>query len=311
MTGATVSIGLVGCGRIAERGYVRALEQARGIRLAAVADPVASRCANAAPGVPAFRSAAELVAAAAVDALVLATPAPAHLADARIASAAGLSVLIEKPPASTLQEARALAALTPAPWMAFNRRFEPALARLRATIPPHDPLELELDLRSRRRSWRPYERDDDVLLNLGPHPVDLVRWLTGAEPARVRAQVGAARASIEIELAGGRGRARVSCDAERPYREQVVVRAASRRVGRYSAGGLTGAVRAAWRADHPLVSSLARQLEAFARAVRGGHDDPLAAVGDGIAVMATLTAARRSALAGGEWEAVEGARFRG
>ena len=79
----TLRVGLVGCGRLAERGYVPALKLAQGITLAALADPVLSRCDTVAPGVPAYTSAAALLAAAEVDAVVLATPAAAHLAEAR------------------------------------------------------------------------------------------------------------------------------------------------------------------------------------------------------------------------------------
>ena len=64
-----VRLGLIGCGLIAERGYGPALERADGVRLAAVADPVRARCAQVAPGVPAFGSAAEMLEAGAGDVL--------------------------------------------------------------------------------------------------------------------------------------------------------------------------------------------------------------------------------------------------
>ena len=92
-------IGLVGCGRLAERAYVAAADMADGIALTGVADQDLARCAAAAPGVPAFGTAEDLVAAGAVDALVVATPAGAHLAVAQVADAAGLPCLVEKPPA--------------------------------------------------------------------------------------------------------------------------------------------------------------------------------------------------------------------
>jgi predicted dehydrogenase len=97
-------LGLIGCGRLAERGYVPAVYRARGLRLAAVADRVAARCAAAAPGIPSFSDAAELIDAGIADVLVLATPAAAHLADARLAAEAGLPTLVEKPPTPTARE---------------------------------------------------------------------------------------------------------------------------------------------------------------------------------------------------------------
>ncbi len=113
--------GLIGCGRIAERVYILAMARVPGVRLAAVADPVLDRCERAAPGVPAFTSAAELIGARVVDALVLLTPAAVHLADARLAANAGLPTLVEKPPASTLAEAFELARLE-------RRRDSPSIA---------------------------------------------------------------------------------------------------------------------------------------------------------------------------------------
>ena len=67
-------VGLVGCGRIAERGYVPALARAAGVELVAVADVEPARCAAVAPGVPAFDSLPALVAGAGPEALVVATP---------------------------------------------------------------------------------------------------------------------------------------------------------------------------------------------------------------------------------------------
>ena len=51
---AELDLGLIGCGRLAERGYLPALARARGVRLAAVADTVQERGARLAPGVPAL-----------------------------------------------------------------------------------------------------------------------------------------------------------------------------------------------------------------------------------------------------------------
>ena len=47
-------VGLIGCGRIAERGYVPAFARAEGVELAAVVDVRSERCRAVAPGVAAF-----------------------------------------------------------------------------------------------------------------------------------------------------------------------------------------------------------------------------------------------------------------
>jgi predicted dehydrogenase len=279
--------------------------------LTAVADSVPERCAHAAPGVPAYESAAALVAAGAVDAIVVATPASAHLSDAGVAAEAGLPSLVEKPPAPTAADAAELARLRPAPHLAFNRRFVTELNPLRELARAQARLAIDVELRMRSSAWAAYVADDDALLDLGPHLVDLVRWLSGAEVVRTRGRVSQSRAQVELELDRDRGYARLSCASDRPYRERVGVRSADGDVrGAYTRGGVVAAARSVLHGhsgDHPLVPLLVRQLEAFARVVLGEVETTLAHADDGVAVMATLEAARESARRGGVWEPVRGA----
>jgi predicted dehydrogenase len=290
---AGLRVGLVGCGRIAERGYVPALARAEGLELTAVADPVPERCGRVAPGAPSFRNAEELLAAEAADVVVLATPAASHLQDARLAAAAGIPVLVEKPPAPTAEEAAELAALDPQPWIGFNRRFEPEVASLRDVARSSERLELSFELRTRRGSWRAYEVDDDLLLNLGPHLVDLALWISGEEAEPVAARLDRDGAAIELRL-GERGSARIVC-GDGPYRERLEVRAGQAQV-RYARGGLRDAARTLlFRAESPLVPSLTAQLESIARAIGGAAEPELATAQDGLRVMRILATARRLA----------------
>jgi myo-inositol 2-dehydrogenase / D-chiro-inositol 1-dehydrogenase len=286
-------VGLVGCGRIAERGYAPALERAGTLVLTAVADPMPERCARVAPGTPSFRNAEALLAAKAADVLVLATPAASHLPDARLAAEAGIPVLVEKPPAATAEEAAELAAVDPLPWIGFNRRFEPEVASLRDAARNSEQLELSLELRARRGSWRAYEVEDDVLLNLGPHLVDLVLWISGTNAEPVAARLDPGSAAIDLRLRA-RGSARIEC-GEGAYRERLEVRAGDTRA-RYARGGPRDAARAfLLRAESPLVRSLTAQLESLARAVAGAAEPDLATAEDGLRVMRILATARRLA----------------
>jgi predicted dehydrogenase len=299
-------IGLVGCGRLAERGYIAAAGRAEGVRLVALADPVRPRRERLSHALPTFDRAEALVAACDVDGLVLATPAAAHLHDAQVAAAAGLRTLIEKPPAADSAEAASLARLDPAPVIGFNRRFEPAWERLGGALRGDGPLDLRLEHRGRRRAWSPYVVDDDALLTLGPHLLDLVRWLTGGPIRAVRArEIRQSTAVLQLELEGGR--ATLECRLDRPHRERVEARGPGGKVIlRRVAGGLVRYSLARLRpADQsPLVTSLTRQLEAFARAARGTEDRRLGTAVDGLAVMAAIDAARRSAASSGSWQPV-------
>jgi predicted dehydrogenase len=292
-----VRIGLVGTGRLAEVGYLPAAAAARDVVLAAVAEPDPERRHRVAGGLPAFPDAAALLAGADVDALVLATPAHAHLDDARAGVAAGIPLLVEKPPAPDRAGAAALAALEPAPYVAFNRRFDPAIAALRRATAGDAEVAVIVEISYRRGGWGAHAVADDALLDLGPHLVDLARWITGADVTRVRrAGVAPERAAFDLEL--GAARARIRCATDRPHHERVEVRHRDGTlVGRHRAGGPLGNVLGRLRpGPHPLVASLTAELEAFARTVRGDPDPVLGRAADGVAVMAVLDEVRARAV---------------
>ena len=178
---------------------------------------------------------------------------------------AGLATLVEKPPARTASEAVGLLELEPAPFVAFNRRFEPGLLSIREQI-PSGPIELRLRFH-RRGAWGSHGGDDPLLLDVGPHALDLVRWLAGVELTRIRARELADGASIDVELADARGTASVEIRTNSPFLESVEVHSDGRRVARQRTGGaLAGALaRVTPGTQSPLVASLASQLESFAR----------------------------------------------
>ena len=65
-----------------------------------------------------------------------------------VATAAGVPVLVEKPPAPDLAGAADLVPLSPTPWLGFQRRFRPRARWPVATTgmaEPHLTLELEID----------------------------------------------------------------------------------------------------------------------------------------------------------------------
>ncbi|HEX8768093.1 MAG TPA: Gfo/Idh/MocA family oxidoreductase [Jatrophihabitans sp.] len=302
--GDDLRVGLVGAGRLAEVGYLPALHAASGVRLVGLAeiDPNRRERVAALAGVPAFRDAAALLAAVPLDGLVLATPASAHLADAGTAAAAGVAVLVEKPPAINRHQAAELAALTPTPWIGFNRRFDPGIEALRAATPAGEEIGVFLEFDYRRHGWGAHAVTDDALLDVGPHLIDLARWLTRAEVTNVRSAVLSPQRA-EFDLVLGAARARIRCATNRPHRERVEVRHRRGAVfGRHHHGGLLNAVRgrlAPRSGPHPLVTSLTTQLEAFARAVRGAPEPTLGRASDGLAVMATIDTVRACAAGGG------------
>jgi myo-inositol 2-dehydrogenase/D-chiro-inositol 1-dehydrogenase len=292
-----VRLGIAGCGRIADRGYLPAAEPLAEVELAAVADPDrdrAERLAAALGGASTFASVEDMVAAGELDGVVVATPVDSHVTTAAIAAAAGLPCLVEKPPASGLAGALELEALDPAPAVGFNRRFLQGVD-LAPSIPAEGWLELDLELRFRRGGWGAHESRDEALLDAGVHLIDLAAYLTGAAPIAVRrAELGQERASLELEL--GRARARIACATDRAYAERIEV---ADRAGRTVAASRTGRLRARLArlrdGEDQLVASLRRQLECFAATIHGEEADGLADADAAVVAMSVVEAARRSA----------------
>lgn len=317
-------LGIAGCGRIVERGYVPAALVAEGVTIAGFADPDPGRLGKCAAlweresheKPRTFASAPELLRDEPVDLLVVAAPAAHHLALAEEAAAAGVRALVEKPPAPDLAAAEQLAVVDPQPFLAFNRRFLQG-DELRDAVPAEGWLEIDLELRFRRDAWGAHVSHDEALLDAGIHLIDLACHLTGAAPIAVRrAQVEPERASFELELS--RGRARIECATDRSHRETITIRdRAGKPLARSTWGGIRTRLSALTGRPDRLVLSLQRQLEALrdltpqlhhplhpaevgSGAVGGRRRGiRLASAADGIAAMSVVKAAHRSAEMGG------------
>jgi predicted dehydrogenase len=319
-----VRLGIAGCGRIAERGYVPAALAAEGVTIAAFADPDPGRlrqCAELWAGksgeeARAFADASELLGSEPIDLLVVAAPAGHHLALAEDAAAAGVRALVEKPPAPDLATAERLAALDPQPFLAFNRRFLQG-TELRDSIPAEGWLELDLELRFKRDAWGAHQADDEAILDAGIHLIDLACHLSNSNPIAVRqAQIDPDRASFELELT--RARATISCATDRSHREAITIRDRSgKALASTSWGGIGTRLSALAGRPDRLVLSLRRQLEALRdlapqlhhplhpAEVGGGavggrrRGTQLPTAADGVTAMAIVEAARHSAGLGG------------
>jgi predicted dehydrogenase len=301
---APLKVGLVGCGRLAERGWIPALKltAATGTaELVGLAEPDARRrgAAVQATGIEAaFEDWPELIAAGRANVLVLALGGAAQVEPAEAATAAGLRVLVEKPPGGDLAGAQALARLQPAPGVGFSRRFDPAWRTLRdAARRASVPLDLELRLSYRRSAWDPHVVGDDALADMGSHAIDLAAWIGAGRIVRARCEkLEPLAASGDLELADGLGRARFAVSQDASYAELgrlAGAGAAVRRggpwrnaLGRFGAGPDAGV----------LPASLSAELGALAE---GSAD--LATASDGVRCHQVLAALRASAAEGGVW----------
>lgn len=305
--GPPLRLGIVGCGRIVERGYLAAARGLDDLVVAAVADPDLPRAeaaARAAGDAVAFAEPAAMIDAAALDCLLIAAPSALHVEPATRAAEAGLPSLVEKPPAADLAGAEALARLDPAPAIGFNRRFLQGAA-LSPSVPAEGWLELELEMSFRRREWGAHLSRDEALLDAGIHLIDLAAFLTRSDPIAVRhARIEPERATLELEL--GRARARIGCATDRRYAEAVEIRDRSgSRLAAWRTSGGRARMRRLRGGGDQLVESLRRQLVRFAAAADGGDPGALAGAEAGATAMRVVEAARRSAALDGAEVTVE------
>jgi D-galactose 1-dehydrogenase len=151
----TIRIAIVGYGKIAEDQHVPAIRANSAFELVGVVGPRVTE----GPGVPAFRSVAELKAAVGVDALAICTPPGPRHAIAADALAGGLHVLAEKPPTATLGEAQALERLAQAGsatlFTAWHAQHNAAVRAARDRLAGRIVTRLAIDWREDVRKWHP------------------------------------------------------------------------------------------------------------------------------------------------------------
>ena len=199
----SVRVGILGCGGIARVAHLPSLARIDGVSIVALADPDAS-CLSAARGITnnaaTFADYADVVAMEGVDAVVVALP-PALHADATIAALrAGKHVYVEKPLATSLDDAARVVAA----WegtsltgmMGFNYRFNPIVREARARIASGEIGALvgaRTVFTTPPRTLAAWKRQRStgggVLLDLAVHHIDLVRFLLGGDITSVSAQL--------------------------------------------------------------------------------------------------------------------------
>jgi predicted dehydrogenase len=197
----TPTIGVVGAGSLGYH-HVRLLRDMPGARFVGFYDSRPDRAAEVARelGVPAFDSYDALVAAA--DALTVVVPTPAHYEVAKAALARGRHLLIEKPLATSVEEADELVRLANAAGVLVQtghvERFNRAI---RAALPfVESPRFIESD---RLAPFNPRGSDVAVVLDLMIHDIDLIATLVGSHVVDVQA-VGVPLLTPSVDIANAR-----------------------------------------------------------------------------------------------------------
>lgn len=156
------------------------------------ANPAVAQTIGAQFGTAAFTDYRELLAQVKPEAVTIAVPTAMHEEVALAALEAGADVLVEKPIAATLEEGQRIIERA----RELNRklmvghivRFNPALQALKQKLQAGE-LGRIFQIFCRRAGPFPARiRDVGVVVDLAPHDVDIMRFLTGMDPERVYAE---------------------------------------------------------------------------------------------------------------------------
>jgi predicted dehydrogenase len=195
----------MGCGTVACYGHLPAIVATPGLRLAAVFDPDGSRLDVVGKhwGDVARFATAEPFFSSGLDAVVVTSPAPSHLANVSDAARYGLPVLCEKPLAIAQSDAQAIVDLMARAGLplftAFCYRFSPCALAIKEFVTEGAigcvrslRLIYDWDLhgkyqhttsgtRTESARRRDRMREGGPLVDCGVHQIDLARWWLGSE----------------------------------------------------------------------------------------------------------------------------------
>jgi myo-inositol 2-dehydrogenase/D-chiro-inositol 1-dehydrogenase len=194
-----MNVGVIGAGLMGTT-HVRILSAAvAGAEVVAVSDAIRESAERIAGGAAVYTDAFELIADPAVEAVVIASPAPTHEAFALACLEAGKPVLCEKPLAASVGASRRVLDAEVAlgrrlVQVGFMRRYDPGYADLKRRLDAGDVGAPLLVHCAHRNPVVPAAFTSEMLITDSVvHEIDTVRWLLGEEIAR--ATVFAPRAS--------------------------------------------------------------------------------------------------------------------
>ena len=184
-------LAIVGAGRMGCT-HLRALVGATSLRVVAVIDPVAAARARAEsidPGVATFADLDQAAGAGGIEAVLIAAPSILHRELVADCAQRGLPILCEKPCGTTTSEIAAAAEAATAAGVPLQvgywRRFVPQLAGLRRRILDGALGEIALvscwqwDSDPASPEFR--RASGGIMVDMGVHEFDQIRWLTGQE----------------------------------------------------------------------------------------------------------------------------------
>lgn len=215
MTTRPIRLAMIGCGAFSRRYHLPAIEADKGVTLCAIFDPTpadAVRELAARHGAILTSDLSTVLGQGLADAAIVTTPHTLHTGHIEAAIAAGLHLLVDKPFVVHSADARRLAEAATAKGLvaavAFNRRFDASCRHARSLLAAGRIGELAyvetVQLGWERAGWFL----DPALNGPGPfmgrltHMADIVPWLTGRQPRRLRCLVKPATVAGRTDRGG-------------------------------------------------------------------------------------------------------------
>ncbi|MCU1385395.1 MAG: oxidoreductase domain protein [Acidobacteria bacterium] len=198
-----IDVGLIGYGYWGPN-LARNIAESEGVRLTVIADGRPERrdlASRRHPGTTTCADAAEVIADAAVQAVIIATPLKTHHPLAKAALEAGKHVLVEKPLAASYAEASELAEIAARRGVCLmvdhTFVYTGAVRKIRALVETKELGDL-LYLDSVRVNLGLFQQDSNVVWDLAAHDLAVMDHLVDARPVAVSAD-GTALAGYEHE----------------------------------------------------------------------------------------------------------------
>jgi len=191
-------VGVIGVG-VMGSNHARVLSDMAGVELVAVADPDRKQRQLVAGTLGCGAVAdAEALLRAGIDAAIIAAPTHLHHDIAVQCTAKGVHVLVEKPIASTIEESRAIVAAARRAGVTLMvghvERFNPAVQSIKRAIKDQHILSIAI---TRVGPFPPRMSSVGVVIDLGVHDIDLIRWFTESEIVEIQPQMSSAVAERE------------------------------------------------------------------------------------------------------------------
>jgi predicted dehydrogenase len=201
MVASELRAAVVGAGRLGAL-HARKYANLAGVRLCYVVDPEPKRAREIAAATGAVALPGHQALAGKVEVVSVAAPSLAHYTIARDLMLAGIDVLLEKPMAATLAQARDLASIAHNYQRILQighlERFNPAIVRLRPLL--NNPRFIECH---RLAPFTERGTDVDVILDLMIHDLDVILSMTSASVRSLEA-VGVAVLTNRTDVANAR-----------------------------------------------------------------------------------------------------------